>query len=105
LLQRGGYVKGDPIAYDKKLPIFPDEVVEFVRGNEPDFWERFSALNNGNAKAVLIESLVRELRTKRYALPFCVADSNVSAKLCAWPSLPKIPAWTPLLGNGSAKTG
>jgi len=64
LLLHGGYVKGDPPAYDKKLAIFPDEVVAFVQDTQPDFWERFSALNNGNAKAVLIESLVRELRTK-----------------------------------------
>ncbi|NTW69271.1 MAG: hypothetical protein HGB23_05405, partial [Chlorobiaceae bacterium] len=48
----------------KKLAIFPDEVVAFVQDTQPEFWERFSTLNNGNAKAVLIESLVRELRTK-----------------------------------------
>lgn len=64
LLQHGGYNKGDPLAYDKKLAIFADEVVAFVQDTQPEFWERFSALNNGNAKAVLIESLVRELRTK-----------------------------------------
>ncbi|NTW69269.1 MAG: type I restriction endonuclease subunit R [Chlorobiaceae bacterium] len=64
LLLHGGYIKGDPLAYDKKLAIFPDEVVAFVQDTQPEFWERFSTLNNGNAKAVLIESLVRELRTK-----------------------------------------
>jgi len=64
LLEHGGYSKGDPLAYDKKLALFPDEVVAFVQDSQPEFWERFSALNNGNAKAVLIESLVRELRTK-----------------------------------------
>ncbi len=64
LLLHGGYVKGDLLAYDKKLAIFPDEVVAFIQDTQPEFWERFSTLNNGNAKAVLIESLVRELRTK-----------------------------------------
>ncbi|MGB8247258.1 MAG: type I restriction endonuclease [Chlorobium sp.] len=64
LLLHGGYVKGDPLAYDKKQAIFPDEVVAFVQDTQPDFWERFSALNSGNAESVLIESLVRELRTK-----------------------------------------
>jgi type I restriction enzyme, R subunit len=64
LLLHGGYDKGDPLAYDKKLAIFPDEVVAFVQATQPEFWDRFSALNSGNAKAVLIESLVRELRTK-----------------------------------------
>lgn len=64
LLLHGGYVKGDPLEYDKKLAIFPAEVVAFVQDTQPEFWERFSALNNGNANAVLIESLVRELRTK-----------------------------------------
>ena len=64
LLNCGGYVKGDPLAYDKKLAIFPDEVVSFVKDTQPEFWERFSALNSGNAESVLIDSLVRELRTK-----------------------------------------
>ena len=64
LLQHGGYQKGDPLAYDKKLALFADEVVAFVQDSQPEFWERFSLLNKGNAKAVLIESLVRELRTK-----------------------------------------
>ncbi len=64
LLFHGGYVKSDPLAYDRKLAIFPDEVVAFVQDTQPEFWERFSALNSGNAESVLIESLVRELRTK-----------------------------------------
>ena len=64
LLNCGGYIKGDPLAYDKKLAIFPDEVVAFVKDTQPEFWERFSMLNSGNADSVLIDSLVRELRTK-----------------------------------------
>ncbi|MCX6178337.1 MAG: hypothetical protein NT163_03035, partial [Chlorobiales bacterium] len=64
LLNCGGYIKGDPLAYDKKLAIFPDEVVAFVKDTQPEFWERFSMLNRGNAESVLIDSLVRELRTK-----------------------------------------
>ena len=63
-LLHGGYVKGDPLAYNKKQAIFPDEVVAFVQDTQPDFWGWFSALNSGNAESVLIESLVRELRTK-----------------------------------------
>jgi len=39
LLQRGGYSKGDPLAYDKKLALFPDEVVAFVQDSQPEFWE------------------------------------------------------------------
>ena len=64
LFEHGGYSKGDPLAYDKKLAIFPDEVVAFVKDTQAEFWERFSSLNSGNAENVLIDSLVRELRTK-----------------------------------------
>jgi type I restriction enzyme R subunit len=70
LLLHGGYVKGDPLAYDKKLAIFPDEVVAFVQDTQPEFWERFSALNNGNAKAVLIETFCVSCEQKGCA-PFC----------------------------------
>jgi type I restriction enzyme, R subunit len=64
LLENGGYVNGDPLAFDKKLAIFPDGIVAFVQATQLEFWERFSSLNSGNAESVLIESLVRELRTK-----------------------------------------
>ncbi|MEI8102779.1 MAG: hypothetical protein WCG61_04540 [Chlorobium sp.] len=30
LLQHGGYSKGDSLGYNKKLALFPDEVVAFV---------------------------------------------------------------------------
>ncbi|MGB7509869.1 MAG: hypothetical protein WBP54_01115 [Pelodictyon phaeoclathratiforme] len=46
LLEHGGYQKSDPLAYDKKLAIFPDEVVAVVQYTQPEFWGRFSALNN-----------------------------------------------------------
>ncbi|MEI7694783.1 MAG: hypothetical protein WCI64_03915 [Chlorobium sp.] len=46
LLQHGGYSKGDPLAYDKKLALFPDEVVAFVQDSQPEFRECFSLLNN-----------------------------------------------------------
>jgi len=64
LIEHSGYIKGDALAYDKKLAIFPDEVVAFVHDTQPEFWERFSSLNSGNAESVLIDNLVRELRTK-----------------------------------------
>ncbi len=46
LLQHGGYQKGDPLAYDMKLALFPCEVLAFVQDTQPEFRERFSALNN-----------------------------------------------------------
>ncbi len=46
LLRHGGYSKGDPLAYDKKLALFPDKVVTFVQDSQPEFRKRFFALNN-----------------------------------------------------------
>ena len=46
LLRHGGYQKGDPLAYDMKLALFPGEVVAFVQDTQPEFRERFSLLNN-----------------------------------------------------------
>ncbi len=104
LLQRGGYQKGDPLAYDKKLGIFPDEVVAFVQDTQPEFWERFSLLNNGNAKAVLIESLVRELRTKGM-LSILRSGFKCFGKTVRMAFFSQIPAWSRLRWSGSAKTG
>ncbi len=33
LLQHGGYSKGNPLDYNKKLALFPDEVVAFVQNS------------------------------------------------------------------------
>ncbi len=60
----GGYVKGDPAAYDAESALFPQDVVDFVRRTQPKIWERLEKLDAGKAAAMLVDSLVKELAAK-----------------------------------------
>jgi type I restriction enzyme, R subunit len=64
LIAEGGYVKGDPAAYDTKMALFPNDVIAFVQQTQPKFWQSFAKLNNGKAKSILLDSLVKELASK-----------------------------------------
>lgn len=64
LLSEGGYVKGDPKAYDAQTALFPAEVLAFVRQTQPKIWARLQALDAAKAPDMLIDSLVKELAAK-----------------------------------------
>jgi type I restriction enzyme R subunit len=64
LIGTGGYVKGDPAAYDAESALFPPEVVDFVRRTQPKIWERLEKLDVGKAAVMLLDSLVKELAAK-----------------------------------------
>lgn len=64
LISAGGYVKGDPKAYDPELALFPADVVDFVQKTQPKVWTRLVQLDQDKAPAMLVDSLVKELTSK-----------------------------------------
>ncbi|MCA9796553.1 MAG: type I restriction endonuclease subunit R, partial [Candidatus Eremiobacteraeota bacterium] len=64
LVADGGYVQGDPKAYDPDLALFPQDLIAFVQASQPAFWDWFSALTQAKAETILLESLTKELDTK-----------------------------------------
>ena len=64
LVDEGGYIKGDPDDYDDERALFPKELLSFVQATQPTFWERLVNLNGDKAETVLLDSLVKELRSK-----------------------------------------
>ena len=64
LIAQGGFAKGDAGGYDPKTALFPQEMIAFVRASQPTFWARLEKMNGAKAEAVLVESLVKELKSK-----------------------------------------
>lgn len=64
LISHGGYEKGDPHTFDPVAALFPDDVVTFVQKTQPKIWSRLTALDAVKAKAILLDSLVKELAAK-----------------------------------------
>ncbi|MFZ1548539.1 MAG: type I restriction endonuclease [Candidatus Nitrotoga sp.] len=64
LITSGGYEKGDPHDYDAEAALFPADVITFVQKTQPKIWERLTKLDAGNAAAMLLDSLVKELAAK-----------------------------------------
>jgi len=63
LLEHGGYVKGDPHAFDVALGLDPGEVLAFVRATQEDAWRSLAARHGGEAaaEANFLRRLAKEL--------------------------------------------
>jgi type I restriction enzyme R subunit len=63
LLERGGYAKGDPRAFDRQLGLDPGEVLVFVEATQPDDWSELTARHGGGqaARENFLKRLAAEL--------------------------------------------
>jgi type I restriction enzyme R subunit len=63
LLERGGYAKGDPQAFDRGLGLDPGEVVAFVEATQPKEWRELEARHGGAeaARTGFLRRLAKEL--------------------------------------------
>ncbi len=64
LLQDGGYTKGKPEEYDRKLGVFGNDVIEFIAGSQPTAWQHVLDYNGDTARESLINALSTELNNK-----------------------------------------
>jgi len=63
LLERGGYAKGDPRAFDRELGLDPGEVLAFLDATQRDEWRELAARHGGEAaaRANFVKRLAAEL--------------------------------------------
>ena len=60
----GGYEKRSPSAWDEGLALFPDDVIGFLKGSQPDRWKALEALLGPKTPATVLDGLVKELEIK-----------------------------------------
>jgi len=58
------YAENDSAGYDRKLALFPADVVTWVRETQPDAWERLEKNHGAGAEATLVKRLREALNQK-----------------------------------------
>ena len=64
LTSQGGYEKRAPADYAEERALFPADVCGFLRESQPGKWRSLEALHGPQTEATVLESLVRELKSK-----------------------------------------
>lgn len=59
-----GYEKGNSDDYDPKTALFPAEIIAFIKETQPKTWSRLANTSGGNAEQNIIDSLVKELKSR-----------------------------------------
>ena len=62
LTTRGGYIKGDPKAFDRKLALDVNTLVFFIKTSQPKAWERFEKIYGGDSEKQIVERFCREVK-------------------------------------------
>lgn len=64
-LLENGYLRGDPMEYDKATALFPGEVLGFIRRTQPDDWAYLEQYLGAKAEEQLLGDLVKALNSDR----------------------------------------
>ena len=59
-----GYTKGNSDDYDPETALFPSEIIAFIKKTQPKTWSRLANTSGGNTEQNIIDSLVKELKSR-----------------------------------------
>lgn len=59
-----GYEKGNSDDYDPETALFPKEIIAFIKETQPKAWSRLANTSGGNTEQNIIDSLVKELKSR-----------------------------------------
>jgi len=62
LTTHGGYIKGDPKAFDRKLALDVNTFVSFIKISQPKAWERFEKIYGSDSEKQIVERFCREVK-------------------------------------------
>ena len=62
LSTKGGYKKGDPKAFDRKLALDVNTFVSFIRTSQPKAWERFQKIYGADSERQIVDRFCREVK-------------------------------------------
>jgi len=63
-LTENGWIEGDPAKYDRKLALYPEDVIGWVQDSQPETWQKLSRIHKGDAEKVVLERLASTLDSK-----------------------------------------
>lgn len=62
LTTKGGYIKGNPKAFDRKLALDVNTFVSFIRTSQPKAWERFEKIYGADSEKQIVDRFCREVK-------------------------------------------
>ncbi|NWF36067.1 type I restriction endonuclease [Mariprofundus sp. KV] len=63
-LTGNGWIEGDPSKHDRKLALYPEDVIGWIQESQPETWEKLSRIHKGDAEKVVLERLAATLDAK-----------------------------------------
>ncbi len=61
LSKQGGYAKRDAAAFDRKVALFPDDVISFIQATQEDAWKAITSYHAANARSAVLDDLTKAL--------------------------------------------
>ena len=62
LLTKGGYVKGDPSAFDRKLALNTGTFVSFIKTSQPENWKRYVKIYGPDSEKKVVDRFCRVVK-------------------------------------------
>lgn len=62
LTTRGGYIKGNPKAFNRELALDEDAFVSFIKASQPKAWERYVNIYGADSEKQVVERFCREVK-------------------------------------------
>ncbi len=62
LLKEGGYKKGNPSAFDRKLALDKETFISFIKTSQPKNWERYVKIYGADSERQIVERFCREVK-------------------------------------------
>ena len=58
----GGWLEGDPKKYDRKLALYPEDVIGWIKETQPAEYEKIKAAQNGATDSIILERLAKAIQ-------------------------------------------
>ena len=62
LLKKGGYKKGNPSAFDRKLALDKETFISFIKTSQPKNWERYVKIYGNDSERQIVDRFCREVK-------------------------------------------
>jgi type I restriction enzyme R subunit len=64
LLEKSGYIKGDPGDFNRELALDTKTIFAFLQESQPEAWEKSLAIHGAGIESKLLQRLTKELDTR-----------------------------------------
>jgi type I restriction enzyme R subunit len=62
LCSKGGYTKGDPAVFDRKLALDKSAFISFIKTTQPKEWEKCTTMHGADTERYLVDRFCHEVK-------------------------------------------